>query len=83
VVGASAKLRGRFVVVRAAEGYAYSVNVLRVSRTLSAISGTASPNIDLQVKLPKLSHGSYRVVVKLNAETNPARVSTFTKRLQA
>jgi hypothetical protein len=82
VVGASAKLRGRFVVVRAAEGYSYSVGILRSSRTLSETSGIASPNVDLQVKLPKLSHGSYRVVVKLSAETNQARVSEFTKRLR-
>jgi hypothetical protein len=82
VVGASAKLHGRFVVVRAAEGYSYSVGILRQSRTLAESSGTATPNVDLQVKLPKLSRGSYRVVVKLSAETNPARVSTFTKRFR-
>jgi hypothetical protein len=82
VIGANVNVRGRFVVVTAAEGYSYSVNILRASRTLSANAGTASANVALQVKLPQLRHGSYRVIVKLSAETNPARVSTFTRRFR-
>ena len=82
VVGADVSLRGRFVVVRAAEGYSYSVGILRASRTLSATEGDAGANVTLQLKLPKLSHGTYRVVVKLSAETNPSRLSTFTKRFR-
>src|ERR671935_252799 len=82
VVGANVSLRGRFVVVRAAEGYSYSVGILRALRTLSATEGDAGANVALQLKLPKLSHGTYRVVVKLSAETNPSRLSTFTKRFR-
>jgi hypothetical protein len=82
VIGAKVNVSGRFVFVRAAEGYSYSVNVIRVSRTLSASAGNAEANIALQVKLPKLPHGSYRVVAKLSAETNAARVSTFKKRFR-
>jgi hypothetical protein len=34
---------------------------------------------DLLFKLPRLGRGSYRVTVKLHAETNPDRVTTFSR----
>jgi hypothetical protein len=84
VVGAKADLRklGRWVTLTAAEGYSYSISVRRATRTLSSVSGTGAPNIALRLKLPRLPHGGYRLVVRISAETNPARITTFTRRFR-
>jgi hypothetical protein len=72
------KLR-RFFLVTAAEGYSFDVRIAHGTRTLSAVSGTGDPNVQLKFKLPKLRHGTYRMIVTLHAETNPARTTTFKK----
>jgi hypothetical protein len=82
VVGAKANVHGRRVTLRAEEGFSYGVTVARATRTLSAVSGIAPANTDWQLKLPRLPHGTYRVVVRVSAETNPARTTTFTKRFR-
>src|SRR5919204_2069498 len=82
VVGAKAKLRGRRLVLSAAEGYSYSIAVGRATRRLSAVSGIGPANADLELKLPRLPHGTYRLVVRVSAETNPDRITTFTKRFR-
>ena len=81
VVGAQADFSklGRWFLVTAAEGYSYDVRIVRAARTLSSASGSGDPNVQLKFKLPRLRHGTYRMVVKLSAETNSERVTRFTK----
>jgi hypothetical protein len=83
VVGARAVFRSlpRSFLVRADEGFSYEVQITRPSSTrrLTGASGQGDAARDLLFKLPKLSHGSYRVKVTLRAETNPARVTTFNR----
>ena len=73
---------GRSFLLTASEGYSYSVSIRSSLRKLSSVSGVGSPNIDLQLKLPRLPRGTYRLVVKVGAETNPGRVTTFTRRFR-
>jgi hypothetical protein len=82
VVGATFRKAGRSFLVNAAEGYSYSVSIRRATRTLAALSGSGMPNVDLQLKLPRLKHGTYRLTVRLTAETNPDRVTTFSKKFR-
>jgi hypothetical protein len=83
VVGASAlfKTLPRSFLVRADEGFSYDVTITRPTKTrrLTGASGQGEAAHDLLFKLPKLGRGSYRVTVTLRAETNPDRVSTFTR----
>ena len=83
VVGATAtfgKLPRSFLV-RADEGFTYEVKIThRLSaRRLTGASGLGEAARDLLFKLPRLGRGSYRVTVKLHAETNPDRVTTFSR----
>ena len=80
VVGARADFGGlkRSFVLSVGEGFTYTVNVLRSGRALSSASG-ASPDGSILFKLPQLKAGTYRLVVRLSAETNPGRVTTFAK----
>ena len=52
--------------------------MLRSGRVLSSASG-ASPDGSILFKLPQLKAGTYRLVVRVSAETNPGRVTTFAK----
>jgi hypothetical protein len=81
VVGARADFRklGRSFLVTASEGYSFDVRIAHGARTLSSRSGSGDPNVLLKFKLPKLRHGTYRMVVTLHAETNLGRVTTFKK----
>ena len=83
VVGARAmfKTLPRSFLVRAEEGFSYEVRITRPSsaRRLTGASGQGDAARDLLFKLPRLSRGAYRVKVTLRAETNPARVTTFTR----
>jgi hypothetical protein len=81
VVGASADFRGlgRSFVVKADEGFSYKVSVFRGSKRVTGAAGTAQENTGTLFKLPKLTAGSYRIVVKLAAETNARRISTFSR----
>jgi len=80
VVGARADFGGlrRSFVLSVGEGFAYTVSVLRSGRVLSSASG-ASPDGSILFKLPQLKAGTYRLVVRVSAETNPGRVTTFAK----
>ena len=71
----------RSFLVRAEEGFSYEVRITRPSsaRRLTGASGQGDAARDLLFKLPRLSRGAYRVKVTLRAETNPARVTTFTR----
>jgi hypothetical protein len=71
----------RSFLVRADEGFAYEVSITRPSggRRLSGATGQGEAARDLLFKLPKLSHGAYKVRVTLRAETNAARTKTFAK----
>ena len=60
------------------EGFTYKVSLLRRGRAVSSAAG-ASPDGSIVFKLPALKAGTYRVLVRLSAETNPGRVTTFTK----
>ncbi len=85
VVGAKANFRGllgRSIVVAASEGFTYKVRVLRAKKTVSSKAGLRRAGASLGVTLPKLKSGRYQVLVQLSAETNPLRVSTFTKTFQ-
>ncbi len=86
VVGASATFKGlpRSFLVRADEGFRYDVKISRASSTrrLTGASGLGDAARDLLFKLPRLRRGSYRVTLKLHAETNPDRVTTFTRRFR-
>jgi hypothetical protein len=83
VVGASAlfKTLPRSFLVRADEGFSYEVKITRPTQTrrLTGATGVGEAAHDLLFKLPKLRHGSYRVTVTLRAETNPDRVTSFTR----
>jgi hypothetical protein len=83
VVGASATFRllPRSFTVRAGEGFTYDVKISRPNSTrrLTGASGQGEASRDLLFKLPRLSRGSYRVIVTLRAETNPERAVTFTR----
>ena len=70
---------GRFFLVTAAEGYSFDVRIAHGTRTLSSASGTGDPNVQFKFKLPRLRHGTYRMVVELRAETNAQRLTTFQK----
>jgi len=83
VVGARAtfKTLPRAFVVRADEGFTYEVKITRPSSTrrLTGASGAGEAARDLMFKLPKLGKGKYRVQVMLRAETNPDRISIFSR----
>jgi hypothetical protein len=83
VVGASAlfKTLPRSFLVRADEGFSYEVKITRPTQTrrLTGATGVGEAAHDLLFKLPRLRHGSYRVTVTLRAETNPDRVTSFTR----
>jgi hypothetical protein len=70
---------GRSFLVTAVEGYSFDVRIIRGTRMLSSSSGTGDPNVQLQFRLPKLRHGTYRMLVTLQAETNAERITTFKK----
>jgi hypothetical protein len=81
LVGAAADfrgLRGSFFV-KADEGFSYDVAVLRGSKRVTGATGTGQENTGTLFKLPRLPKGSYRVVVKLSAETNARRTATFSR----
>jgi hypothetical protein len=81
VVAATANFRGlgRSFVVRAAEGFRYDVGVYRGTKRLTGVAGAGNDDGATLFKLPGLSRGSYRVTIRLRAETNPQRTSTFTR----
>jgi hypothetical protein len=83
VVGAGAtfKTLPRSFVVRADEGFTYQVKITRPSSTrrLTGADGAGDAARDVLFKLPKLRGGSYRVQVTLRAETNPDRVTVFSR----
>lgn len=83
VVGARAVMRTlpRSFVVRADEGFSYEVQITRPASTrrLTGASGVGEAARDVLFKLPKLRKGTYRVKITLRAETNPDRVTVFTK----
>ncbi len=87
VVGARAifKTLPRSFVVRADEGFSYDVRITRPSSTrrLTGASGQGEAARDLLFKLPRLTHGTYRVTITLRAETNSSRVMTFTRRFHS
>jgi hypothetical protein len=71
----------RSFVVRADEGFSYEVKITRPSSTrrLTGADGVGDAARDVLFKLPKLRKGTYRVKVILRAETNPARVTVFSR----
>jgi hypothetical protein len=83
VVGATATFRKmpRSFVVRAEEGFSYSVQITRPASTrrLTGADGVGDAARDVMFKLPKLRKGTYRVKITMRAETNPDRVSVFTR----
>jgi hypothetical protein len=83
VVGATAtfKTLPRSFLVRADEGFRYEVKITRPgsTRRLTGATGLGEAAKNLLFKLPRLSRGPYKVTVRLHAEMNPARVTTFTK----
>jgi hypothetical protein len=81
VVGAAADFRGlrNSFFVKANEGFAYDVAVLRGSKRVTGAVGTGQDNTSTLFKLPRLARGAYRVVVKLSAETNDRRTATFSR----
>jgi hypothetical protein len=81
VVGAAADFRGlrRSFLVKADEGFSYDVGVYRGGKRVTGARGPGHENTGTLFKLPSLARGSYRVVVKLSAEANPQRTSTFTR----
>jgi hypothetical protein len=80
VMGAKADFGGltRSFVVSVAEGFTYQVTVLRRKRSVSSATGTSADGTIL-FKLPALKTGAYRVLVRLSAQTNPGRSTTFAK----
>jgi hypothetical protein len=81
VIGAAADfrgLRGSFLV-RAGEGFSYDVAVFRGSKRVTGAAGSSDENTGTLFKLPRLSQGSYRVVVKLSAEANARRTAAFAR----
>ena len=83
VVGAKAtfKTLPRSFVVRAEEGFSYQVQIMRPASTrrLTGADGVGDAARDVMFKLPTLRKGTYRVKITLRAETNPDRVSVFTR----
>src|ERR671923_2732277 len=83
VVGARAlfKTLPRSFLVRAEEGFTYDVMITRPAgtRRLTGAAGQGDAARDLLFKLPRLRPGTYRVTVTLRAETNPDRVTSFTR----
>jgi hypothetical protein len=81
VVGAYADFRGlrSSFVVKANEGFTFNVGVLRGAKRVTGAAGTGQENTGTLFKLPRLARGSYRVVVKLAAETNARRTATFSR----
>jgi hypothetical protein len=83
VVGARVGFRTlpRSFVVRADEGFSYEVQITRPTSTrrLTGANGVGDAARDVLFKLPKLRKGTYRVKITLRAETNPDRVTVFTK----
>lgn len=83
VVGARVGFRTlpRSFVVRADEGFSYEVQITRPTSTrrLTGANGVGEAARDVLFKLPKLRQGRYRVKITLRAETNPDRVTVFTK----
>jgi hypothetical protein len=80
VVGARADFGGlkRSFVLSVGEGFSYKVSVVRRGRAVTSAAG-ASPDGSIVFKLPSLRAGTYRVLVRLSAETNTSRVTTFAK----
>jgi hypothetical protein len=80
VVGARADFGGlkRSFVLSVGEGFSYKVSVVRRGRAVTSAAG-ANPDGSIVFKLPSLRAGTYRVLVRLSAETNPSRVTTFAK----
>jgi hypothetical protein len=83
VVGATAtfKKMPRSFVVRAEEGFSYSVQITRPASTrrLTGAEGVGDAARDVMFKLPKLRKGTYRVKITMRAETNADRVSIFSR----
>ena len=81
VLGGNANFRGlgKSLVLGASEGFSYKVRVLHGKKLVGSRLGLRTAPTTLLVTLPKLKRGSYRVSVQLTAETNPARISIFTK----
>src|SRR5919198_1285469 len=81
VVGAAADFSGlgRSFLVKADEGFSYDVSVLRGSKRVTGARGIGQENTGTLFKLPRLARASYRVVVKLSAETNAQRTSRFAR----
>src|SRR3954466_2103438 len=81
VVGARGLFRAlrRSFVAKADEGFKYDVGIYRGTRRLTGAGGTGNDAAATLFKLPGLGRGSYRVAVRLRAETNPQRTSTFTR----
>jgi hypothetical protein len=80
VVGARANFGGlqRSFVISVGEGFAYNVKVARGGRTVTSAAGE-NPDGSVLFKLPTLKAGTYRVLVRVSAQTNPGRVTTFAK----
>src|SRR6266516_2217343 len=81
LVGAAADFSGlsRSFLVKADEGFSYNVSVFRGSKRVTGARGTGQENTGTLFKLPALARGSYRIVVKLSAETNAQRTNTFAR----
>jgi hypothetical protein len=81
VVGAAVDFRGlrRSFLVKADEGFSYDVGVFRGGKRITGARGVGRENTGTLFKVPSLGPGSYRVVVKLSAETSPQRTSTFAR----
>jgi hypothetical protein len=83
VVGARATFRTlpRSFVLRADEGFSYSVQITRPASTrrLTGADGVGDAARDLLFKLPKLRKGTYRVKITLRAETNGSRETVFVR----
>ena len=68
----------RSFVLSVGEGFAYNVRVDRAGRTVTSAVGE-NPDGSILFKLPALKSGSYRVFVRVSAQTTPGRVTTFAK----
>jgi hypothetical protein len=83
VVGAQAAFKAlpRSFVIRADEGFTYEVKITRPASTrrLTGANGSSEAARDVLFKLPTLRKGSYRVQVILRAETNPDRMTGFSR----
>jgi hypothetical protein len=83
VVGARVVFKGlpRAFVVRADEGFSYDVKITRPSSTrrLTGASGQGDAARDVLFKLPRMRAGTYQLRITLRAETNPERVTQFSR----